>query len=103
VEGWRVTYLGADLPVLEIAEAARRTGARAVALSLLYPNHDAALGGELRALREALPPGVAVLAGGSAAPDYAAEIAAVGGDIVPDLPAARQALRSLAAAAPVRE
>jgi DNA-binding transcriptional MerR regulator/methylmalonyl-CoA mutase cobalamin-binding subunit len=101
-EGWRVTYLGADLPVVEIAEAARRTGARAVALSLLHPDDDPALGGELRALREALPPGVAVLAGGSAAPAYAAEIDAVGGEIVPDLPAVRKALRSLAAAAPAR-
>lgn len=97
-EGWRVAYLGPDLPALEIAEAVRRTGARAVALSLLHPSDDAALASHLRALREALPPGVALLAGGSAAPAYAAAIAAAGGQIVPDLSEVRQALRSLAAA-----
>jgi DNA-binding transcriptional MerR regulator/methylmalonyl-CoA mutase cobalamin-binding subunit len=102
-EGWRVTYLGADLPAPEIADAVRRTGARVVALSLLHPSDDPALAGHLRVLREGLPPGVALLAGGSAAPAYAAGITAAGGEVVPDLAAVRQALRSLgtAGAAPV--
>ena len=96
-EGWRVQYLGANLPALEIAEAARRTGARAVGLSLLHPSNDPALPRQLRALREALPRGVALLMGGAAAPAYAAAIKAAGGELVGDLPAAREGLRALVA------
>jgi methanogenic corrinoid protein MtbC1 len=96
VEGWQVAYLGTNLPALDIAEAARRTGARAVALSLLYPTDDPALGKELRALREALPRRVALMVGGAAAPAYAAAIKAAEGAIALDLPAARAMLRGLA-------
>lgn len=95
-EGWRVAYLGPSLPAREIAEAAQRTGARAVALSILYPADDPALGPELHALHEALPRRVARLVGGAAAPAYAAAIKAAHGQFVPDLPAARETLRKLA-------
>ena len=35
-DGWRVVYLGADLPASEIAAAAIATKARAVAMSMIY-------------------------------------------------------------------
>jgi hypothetical protein len=38
--GWRVVYLGANLPASEIAVAANHTRATAVALSLLHPTED---------------------------------------------------------------
>ena len=38
--GWQVTYLGASLPAAEIAGAAQQRRARAVALSLVYPEDD---------------------------------------------------------------
>ncbi|HMP84284.1 MAG TPA: MerR family transcriptional regulator, partial [Verrucomicrobiota bacterium] len=38
--GWRVVYLGASLPALEIAGAALQNNARAVALSIVYPEDD---------------------------------------------------------------
>jgi methanogenic corrinoid protein MtbC1 len=101
-EGWRVAYLGVDLPVQEIVDATRRTGARAVALSLLHPSDDAAMGGELRALREALPMGVTMLVGGSAAPAYSGQITTAGGELVSDLPALRQRLRLLTTIATAR-
>jgi methylmalonyl-CoA mutase cobalamin-binding subunit len=69
-EGWRVTYLGPDLPAEEIAAAARQTGARAVALSITYPPDDPRLGDELRRLVQLLDPGVAMLVGGRAAGAY---------------------------------
>ena len=56
--GWHVTYLGASLPAAEIAGAARQNRARAVALSLVYPEDDPRLEGELTRLRESLPPEV---------------------------------------------
>lgn len=68
--GWHVTYLGPSLPVAEIAGAARQNRARAVALSLVYPEDDPRLEGELARLRELLPPETALLAGGRAMPAY---------------------------------
>lgn len=68
--GWHVTYLGASLPAAEIAGAARQNRARAVALSVVYPEDDPRLEGELTRLREALPPEVTLLVGGRATPAY---------------------------------
>jgi methylmalonyl-CoA mutase cobalamin-binding subunit len=77
-EGWRVTYLGADLPAEDIGEAAVRTRADAVALSLVYPAGDIAVGDELRRLRRVLPAGVALLVGGAASASYAAVLDDIG-------------------------
>ena len=68
--GWQVTYLGASLPAAEIAGAAVQQRARAVALSLVYPEDDLRLPGELTRLREALPAAMTLLVGGRAAPAY---------------------------------
>ena len=67
--GWRVVYLGASLGAAEIAGAARLRGARAVALSVVYPEDDAALAEELARLRELLPD-IPIIVGGRAAPGY---------------------------------
>jgi MerR family transcriptional regulator, light-induced transcriptional regulator len=64
--GWNVTYLGPSLPAAEIAGAARQSRARAVALSLVYPEDDPRLEGELNRMRDLLPPEVVILAGGRA-------------------------------------
>ncbi|MBM3756002.1 MAG: cobalamin B12-binding domain-containing protein [Acidobacteria bacterium] len=61
--GWHVTYLGPSLPAAEIVGAARQNHARAVALSLVYPEDDPRLAVELAALRQSLPPEIALLAG----------------------------------------
>ncbi|MCF7675172.1 MAG: MerR family transcriptional regulator [Akkermansiaceae bacterium] len=68
--GWRVTYLGANLPAAELAGAAQLSQARAVALSLVYPEDDPQLEGELERLCDALPPETALLVGGRAMPAY---------------------------------
>jgi DNA-binding transcriptional MerR regulator/methylmalonyl-CoA mutase cobalamin-binding subunit len=94
-EGWRVTYLGVDLPAEDIAECAVRTRARAVALSVVYPAGDAAVGDELRRLRTALPKRTALLVGGSAAPSYAAVLSEIGAERLEDLAGLRVALRKL--------
>ena len=96
-EGWRVVYLGADLPVAEIAATAQRTRAQAVALSLIHPTGDASLGGELAALRRALPAELPLLVGGAAAESYRTEIEAADGEIVSQLTDLRSALAALAA------
>lgn len=68
--GWRVIYMGASLPAAEIAGAVRQNVARAVALSLVYPEDDPKLEGELVRLRELLGPEIPMLVGGRAMPAY---------------------------------
>ena len=67
LEGWRVVYLGIDLPVDEIAEGATRVDARVVALSVVNADllHDVAEA--LRRLRAVLPEETRLLVGGAAA------------------------------------
>jgi len=69
--GWRTVHLGADLPAEEIASVVRKKGARAVAISLVYPGDDPRLGTELRKLRRLLPENVVVVVGGRSADQYA--------------------------------
>ena len=73
--GWRVTYLGAGLPAVEIAGAATQAKARAVALSVVYPEDDPDLSAELIQLHSLLPPGLALLVGGRAVSAYRSELA----------------------------
>lgn len=72
--GWRVIYLGTSLPALEIAGAVIRNQARALALSIIFPNDDPNLPGELETLRKNLPDHVKLIAGGRAAGSYAAAL-----------------------------
>jgi methanogenic corrinoid protein MtbC1 len=94
--GWRITYLGGDLPAGVIAAAARQADASVVALSLLHPEDDPDIPGELRALRAALPPDVVLIAGGAAVRGYARALKDVKAIVVSDLGALRATLVSLA-------
>jgi methanogenic corrinoid protein MtbC1 len=94
-EGWPVTYLGPDLPAEDIAECAARTRARAVALSVVYPTGDPAVGDELRRVRSALPKRTALLVGGAAAPAYSAVLTAIGAAPLDGLADLRVVLRKL--------
>jgi len=83
--GWQVTFLGASLPAAEIAGAAQQRRARAVALSLVYPEDDPMLKGEVTRLRELLPAEVHLLAGGRAMPAYRDILEKVGALPIEDL------------------
>lgn len=65
--GFKVHYLGPDLPAEEIARYARASGAGIVALSVLLLDGVEAVPGQLRTLREALAPDVPIWVGGSGA------------------------------------
>lgn len=69
-QGWRVLYLGPNLPAEEIAGAAHQAGASVVALSISYPPDDTRLDQEVAALRKYVGPEVTIVAGGRAAPSY---------------------------------
>ena len=84
--GWRVTYLGANLPARDVAEVARSTGTNTIALSIVYPHDDPLLPAELRVLREAAGADTEILVGGRAAQHYREAVEAIGATLVTGLP-----------------
>ncbi len=102
--GWKVIYLGTSLPAAELAGAARDQGAKAVALSIVYPEDDPALPAELRQLRDYLPSGVELIVGGRGAPTYAATLVEIRAHVVhklEDLFPALEAIRKASFRNPV--
>ena len=68
--GWKVIYLGSNLPSEEIGSVVSYLNAKVVALSLVYPSDDQTLCKELRKLKQILPVGVSIIAGGRATEGY---------------------------------
>jgi methanogenic corrinoid protein MtbC1 len=91
--GWRVVYLGANLPAEELARAAKQVKASAVALSIVYPTGDAGVTDELRRLRTHLGAGIGLVVGGSGASSYAEVLREIGADTLTSLTALRGWLR----------
>ena len=83
--GWHVTYLGASLPAAEIAGAVHQNRARAVALSLVYPEDDPRMESELLRLRDLLPQEVVLIVGGRAMPAYGDALEKIGALRIKDL------------------
>lgn len=94
-EGWRVTYLGPDLPADDLAAAARQTGARALALGIVFPPDDPALPGQLERLRRGVGGELPILVFGGSASAYGAAIEAIGAEPIGGLGAFRVALGRL--------
>lgn len=94
-DGWRVSFLGPDLPAGEIAAAASLSNARAVALSIVYPADDPRVAEQIRELGALLPPGVTVLAGGESANAYADALESIGAVSVDNLADLRRRLGEL--------
>ncbi len=76
--GWRAIYLGPNIPADEIASAVKSNGARAVALSLIYPADDPDIERELVSLRKYVGGEVAIYIGGRAAAKYTEVIRDIG-------------------------
>jgi methylmalonyl-CoA mutase cobalamin-binding subunit len=93
-EGWRVTYLGPDLPAGEISAAALAVEARAVGVSIVHVRDRDHLLGEMRTLRARLAAAVPLIAGGAGAIGLAAELRGAGIQVVQDLLGLRNALRA---------
>lgn len=93
--GWRVTYLGADLPVQEIAAAAVALEVQAVAVSLVHPEDDPELPVAIRQLRQLLLPDTRLFAGGRAAFAYQDALEDAGAEVFTELAGLRQRLHEL--------
>lgn len=91
-EGWRIVYLGPDLPAGDIVTAARRTGAAMIALSVVFPAVDPALIRDIGAVRSALP-AIPLIVGGRAALAATESLRAAGAVVAGDLNAFRPHLR----------
>lgn len=98
-EGWRVAYLGCDLPAADIAAVAQDLDAEAVALSIVYPAEAAEVKRELRELRRQLPPDKTLLVGGRAAESYRDVLDEMGAVVITEMEGLRTQLRELAGVA----
>jgi len=94
-EGWKVIYLGANLPVEEITKAAQLHKAKLVALSIIYPVDDPYLHLDLKKLRNLLGSQVQLIIGGQATEGYLATIQSINATVVTNLKSFRQILNSL--------
>ncbi|MDZ7289898.1 MAG: MerR family transcriptional regulator [candidate division KSB1 bacterium] len=94
-EGWRVIYLGPNLPAEEIAAAVVQNNARAVGLSIVYPGDDIRISEEMRKLRHGISNEVAILVGGRAAGSYQDVLEAVGAVRLKDMVSLAAALENL--------
>lgn len=83
--GWRVIYLGPDLPAEEIAAAAQTCSAEVILLSLVYPVTESSTQDEVRRLRSLLGRQARIVAGGRGAMVQRDELAASGVDIAESL------------------
>jgi MerR family transcriptional regulator, light-induced transcriptional regulator len=96
-EGWRVIYLGPNLPATELAAAVIEVGARALALSVTLVEDGDRLLDELRALRRLLPERVEIVIGGRAARTLIEGCGALDVTFCPTLPVFREELGRLRA------
>ncbi|HTK52017.1 MAG TPA: cobalamin-dependent protein [Gemmatimonadaceae bacterium] len=94
-EGWRVVYLGTDLPASDIAAAAIATKARAIAMSVIYVQDRARTLGELRTLRALIPPSIAIIVGGAGAAEMEDDLRQLGIRVGASLRDLRGALASV--------
>jgi len=96
-DGWRVVFLGPNLPADEIAAAADQIRARVVVLSIVYPPDDPHLAEELRDLRRYLPDEVDLVVGGRSAASYDRVLEEIGALRLPEMESLRAHLESLRA------
>jgi methanogenic corrinoid protein MtbC1 len=83
--GWRIAYLGPNLPAEDIAAAARQAKARAIALSIVYPPDDPRVEIELKKLSRSVGEEIAILIGGRSAANYRTIIESVGAEVTDNL------------------
>jgi DNA-binding transcriptional MerR regulator/methylmalonyl-CoA mutase cobalamin-binding subunit len=82
--GWKVIYLGPNLPVEEISAVADSLEAKVVALSIVYPGDDQQLKKDLHNLKRILPESTSIIFGGRASTSYLDIIDEIGGTHVKD-------------------
>lgn len=95
--GWRVTFLGANIPAEEIAGVARLNPTKVVALSIIFPADDPRLVNELKKLRRFLPKGTKIIIGGRSAYSYKKTIDEINAILLSDMPSLMAVLEGIQA------
>lgn len=94
-KGWRVIYLGANLPAEEIAAAVKYTNASAVTVSISYKTDDLIISKELRRLRKLIGNQISLIVGGREAAHYEKLLNEIGVLKIKDYEHFRQTLEQL--------
>lgn len=81
-DGWRVIYMGPDLPGEEIASAIETLHPKMVALSIVYPNDDYILNKEMMKLKNLLNNGSKIIAGGRSVMSYKSTLDSMNAKII---------------------
>lgn len=90
--GWQVVYLGPDLPVEEIAQAAVKQKASTIALSLTYPANDPVLKTDLLRFKKIVGDRFKLIIGGRVADSYLDTIEEIDAVFVKDINALKEVL-----------
>lgn len=84
-DGWKVTYMGPDLPGEEIAAAVERLHPKIIALSIVYPNDDYTLDNEILKLKKLLSGGCNIIAGGRSVQSYKSTLDSMNAKIISNI------------------
>ena len=93
-QGWKVIYLGPNLPAEEIASATTSKESRHIVLSIVYPANDPYLTQELTKLRALLDKDVKIIIGGRVSDSYTEVIHNIGALMINDVDEFRKYLES---------
>jgi len=93
--GWKVIYLGANLPAEEVSAVVSHLKAKVVALSFVYPVDDPLLKKELKKLKQIIPAGVSIIAGGRATSGYLDVLDEIGALVVKNIKQLRVELEAV--------
>lgn len=96
-DGWRVTYVGANVPAEDVAETVQHVGGHVLALSLAASSGDRVSPRELRRLRALLPARIEFLVVATTADVQRAVLAETGATPIVGLRMLRARLRALGA------
>ena len=94
-DGWKVTYLGPDLPAEEIAAASLRLNPEIIALSIVYSNDKHTLDLEMKKLKRLLNGSENIIAGGRSVQIYSNILNVMGVKIINDISEFRIALQQV--------
>lgn len=94
-EGWKVVYLGPNLPVEEITAVAQSINAKLVCLSIVYPAGDLNIIQELEKFGQFLPPDISIVVGGRSALSYKNTLEKINATIITRIQDLRKYLQRL--------
>jgi DNA-binding transcriptional MerR regulator/methylmalonyl-CoA mutase cobalamin-binding subunit len=92
--GWRVRYLGPNLPAEVLADCAQSMGAKVIALSMVHASENPILK-EIRRLASLVDPGVSIVVGGKGAQARATSLAEIDVAVASDASALREHLDAI--------